>query len=876
MNSRARTIPIQFPSRGLFEGTAYADMPDGYTVDCLNVRGYDVATGRNRGCMRTGISKYNTATISGANPIREMVSVVKHDNQLTYAVTNPPTVAWQAALPNNATGIALVADEGGNVYVIGANITAGALTAGVNYISKYNPGGTRLWTAAISLPTSTHILKAIKLDGIGGLYTCTAGSAGGNGRVYRYELLPDDHGLSLQWQIDMTTLNGGLCPDVAVANGTIYILENIGGGNYFVHKYDEAYTAEPQRVWSYTGTLADPTALAIGPDGSVFVADPGTAGASDGSIRKVGPNGTSIWLKTGKGTGSAVIVTPAGAIYTHGTSAAATLHVSKLTDGPTAPAYDWQVLTVESSFEGSATLAVDIKEANPRIYQAIYAASATMLVRISQTSATAAAVEWSYSGLTSEGFGVIVDPIHVDNDTKAEFCYVVTDPVVTTNYALHKLTLVTVTSADATPRVLTTLAVCNGEIRTFDNGSTVGSSLGSLSTTARYVMATSAFNRALFVDGLNYKSYNALTGALSAWAATGGGQIPPRGRLVCIWNGRAVLAGYEDQPQNWAMSESGNLDGWDFFPVDPTATQAVIGNNSQAGQCPDIITTLVPYSDDLLIFGGDHSIYRMTGDPAVDGRIDLVTDITGMAWGTAWCKDPMGNVYFVGQQGGFYRMYPGDQAADLSVIPLSFRFGQLNVGTYKIQLAWNDVEKGVHVFLTPYSAATTTHYFWDARNEAWWPDQFGSTNFDPTAILVADGDAPGDRVLLLGCRDGYVRKWDYSSEDDNSTAINSYVFFGPLSVDRGTEIKLTNYRAVLGNGSDGCALTGYGLESADYNALPSAAFSVTLAAGRNNASWERARGRAVYLKLASNATTTRWVLEELTAEAWPAGRARNR
>jgi hypothetical protein len=876
MNSSARTIPINFPTRGLFEGTAYADMPDGYTVDCLNVRGYDVATGRNRGCMRTGISKYNTATISGANPIREMVSVVKHDNQVAYAIPSPPTVlAWQKALPNNATGIALVSDDGGNIYVVGANVSAGALTTGVNYISKYNPAGTRLWTAAIALPSTTHILKFIKLDGIGGLYTGTAGS-GSNGKVYRFELLPDDEGLSLQWQIDLTSLNGGLCPDIAVSNGTAYVLENIGGGNYYLHKYDEVYTANPTRVWSYTGTTADPTAVAIGPDGSAFVADPGVAAGDLGSIRKVGPNGTSIWIKAGKGTGGAVIVTTAGAIYTHGTSAAATLHVSKLTDGPTAPAYDWQVQTVESAFEGSATLAVDILETNPRIYQAIYAGSTTMLVRIQQTTATAAAVEWSYTGLAAEGFGVIVDPAHVNNNTQAEYCYIITDPLVTTNYALHKLTLLTITSADATPRVLTTLAVSNGEIRTFDNGSTVGASLGSLSTTARYVMATSAFNRALFVDGLNYKSYSALTGLVTAWEATSGGQIPPRGRLVCVWNGRAVVAGFEDQPHNWAMSESGDMDNWDFFPVNPTATQAVIGNNSQAGQCPDIIAALIPYSDDLFIFGGDHSIYRMTGDPAVDGRIDLVTDITGMAFGTAWCKDPMGNVYFVGQQGGFYRMYPGEQASELSVIPLSFRFSQLNVGTFKIQLAWNDVEKGVHVFLTPFTPATTTHYFWDARNNAWWPDQFGNTNFDPTAILVADGDAPGDRVLLLGCRDGFVRKWNFTSEDDDATAINSFVFLGPFQVDRGTEIKMTNYRAVLANGSDAATLTGYGQESADYNILPSAAFTVTLAAGRNNASWERARGRAVYLKLSSNATANRWVLEELTAEAWPAGRARNR
>ena len=93
-----------------------------------------------------------------------------------------------------------------------------------------------------------------------------------------------------------------------------------------------------------------------------------------------------------------------------------------------------------------------------------------------------------------------------------------------------------------------------------------------------------------------------------------------------------------------------------------TATIAVAGNNSDAGELGDIINCLIPYSDDILIFGGDAAIWLMRGDPMDGGQIDLLTDSVGMAWGRPWCRDPYGVIYFFGSRGGVYQLDPSGRA----------------------------------------------------------------------------------------------------------------------------------------------------------------------------------------------------------------------
>src|SRR6202020_709199 len=117
-----------------------------------------------------------------------------------------------------------------------------------------------------------------------------------------------------------------------------------------------------------------------------------------------------------------------------------------------------------------------------------------------------------------------------------------------------------------------------------------------------------------------------------------------------------------------------------YNPVPYVATAAVAGNNSTVGVVGDVVTALIPYSDDLLIFGGDHTIYIMTGDPAAGGQIDLVSDAIGMAFGIPWCKDPYGTVYFFSNRTGIYTLVPGQAPVRISQNIEQILFG-IDTGT---------------------------------------------------------------------------------------------------------------------------------------------------------------------------------------------------
>jgi hypothetical protein len=84
--------------------------------------------------------------------------------------------------------------------------------------------------------------------------------------------------------------------------------------------------------------------------------------------------------------------------------------------------------------------------------------------------------------------------------------------------------------------------------------------------------------------------------------------------------------------------------------------------------------------------------------------------------------------------------------------------------------------------MTPVNSGTATHVFWNAGTGAFFPIQYPN-NTGPISAIVFDGDGPLDRQLVLGGRDGYVRKINPSLlNDDNGTVnanISSHVLIGP-------------------------------------------------------------------------------------------------
>jgi hypothetical protein len=310
-----------------------------------------------------------------------------------------------------------------------------------------------------------------------------------------------------------------------------------------------------------------------------------------------------------------------------------------------------------------------------------------------------------------------------------------------------------------------------------------------------------------------------------------------------------------------------------YSPSPTTATDPVAGNNSPLGLIGDVITALIPYTDDVLIFGGNSTIYAMRGDPASGGQVDLISDITGMAFGKAWCKDPYGNVYFFGSKPGIWRMAGTSPPQRISA-PVEPLLAGLDTGNLTISMAWDDREQSVRVFLTPSDQpAATTHLCWEYRSNAWWTDTFADNNHNPTCAAAIDGNSPSDRTVVVGGWDGYVRYLDPAASTDDGQPINSTVLLGPILTQELDEMLLKEVQGVLATGSGSVTWDVLAAPTAEAAIASTPRASGTFSAGRTGTQPVRVADHAIYLRLSS---TARWAMESIRAVFAGRGKVRRR
>lgn len=432
-------------------------------------------------------------------------------------------------------------------------------------------------------------------------------------------------------------------------------------------------------------------------------------------------------------------------------------------------------------------------------------------------------------------------------------------------------------------RIVTLVAVSQGDIFVVNPGDTEW--LPATNSTGEdpalnfvgLMASTQCIQSLWFVDGVNYVRYNPHTNEATLWEATAG-EMPEDedgnfGRLVCTWRGRVVISGLLLDPQNWFMSAVSDPTDWDYSPASITPTQAIAGNNAPQGLIGDVITALIPYSDDMLIFGGDGSIYMMRGDPMAGGQIDRISDAIGIAWGEAWCKDPYGNVYFVSNKTGIYLMNPGKELRRISQ-QIDNLLTSIDTGLYGIRLIWNDRQQGLHVFVTLLSEpASARHFFWEQRSNAWFTDSFQNVQQNPLCCCTFDGNLPTDRTALIGSWDGIVRSIDPEATDDDGYAILSSVLIGPLLTKNADEVMVKELQGIFGEGSGTVTYEVYVGDTAESAIDSEPAASGTFEASRNFTDEARQAGYAVYVKIIADVP---WAMEMIRVRMAALGLIRQR
>lgn len=433
-----------------------------------------------------------------------------------------------------------------------------------------------------------------------------------------------------------------------------------------------------------------------------------------------------------------------------------------------------------------------------------------------------------------------------------------------------------------------TLAVAGGNIYygNPDSLTLAGSGADALAS-GRRVAITDAFGIAYFADGYNtgYKKLTLSTGQVATWTPTAGdlpigsGDTSQACRFLTLYRGRIVAWGLSEDPQNWFMSRVGDPLDWDYNPATTDQIQAVAGHNSNAGKLGGILLCCAAYGDDLMIMGGDHSLWVMRGDPAAGGLIDNISYQTGIAGPDAYAWDPEGNFYFFGA-GTLWKIGAGVLSIEsISRGRLDQTFGNINYETHQVRLVWDTFTHGLHLYFTPISQPSTSpdHYYWDQQTDSFWRDNYPPT-MGPTAVHVYDANDPDDRAILIGGFDSYIRYLDSGQSDDDGTAINSYAYFSPI-VAAGdlANIRLIELTAILSADSDPAKLSVYAGESAEQAVeATTPRFLRTLRAGRNVSLRQRINGNALVCKIENDSSTARkWALESLMGIIRPSGKTRH-
>ncbi len=361
------------------------------------------------------------------------------------------------------------------------------------------------------------------------------------------------------------------------------------------------------------------------------------------------------------------------------------------------------------------------------------------------------------------------------------------------------------------------------------------------------------------------------------------GSLPGKATLIALYRGRIVLSGNPAYPFQWYMSRQNNPYDYAFFAADPQAP--VAGGNSDAGELGDVVTALIPYKDDYLVFGCANTIWVMRGDPAAGGSLDEVSLTTGIFGPMSHCWDDKDNLYFFGS-GGIYRIPPGfgpPENLTMALLPNIITDLDVDPSTHRIVMAYDRRRVGVLIAITALATGSNVNYWFDLKTQAFFPESYpGECGIYAMAFYEAeDSDY---RRLVVGGRDAYIRYFRDSAKDDDAgdsdDAISSFATFGPiqLSQDPDSEGKIISLTVVTGTDTDGLTYDVHVADSAEETIDQVEAGSTPFLTGTvqvdNRIARIRIKCRGIYalVKLYNSTASQTWACEKVVAQITEGGR----
>jgi len=753
--------PLNFPLRGYIENMAMSAQPDRSTPDCLNVRAYDSLDRRNRGGQRTGQSKFFADAVNSSNLIQFL-------GQSTEAVSLVQTAGFSTKIDDVVTGSITAS----NYSTLSWHPTADMfITTGNSLTSSLAMNSIKLTAGALSVvDTETQIFTAAEISPDGGWIVTTLGSQynapvrqyvyntdGTFGASTDFDPSGNEQGYRVAFNhagdVVLVATQGGIrAYNFSSSTGIGTLIDTLTGVPYtngLAWTDDDTAIFHADTSHIYARTFSKTTGF-----GSVLDSVASTVQAQ---VLTTTYNSAHVAYTSVSSSTLYVVSYNASTGFSAGGSISLGGNANQLTSHPSA---EYVVAARESGGGATTTLVYDVSTGTPVAFS---------------DPASPITDQCQVGAFNSDGGMVAFSTVTGGVYTATVWDW--TDAGLNPTARESRLIVVSGGSVYRSDTDLSSLSI-------------VGSGSGVLGTPP-VIFGAEAFQNMFFCDGTsaNYGYLKYADNSWNDWATDVSAGTLPQGSddttlgcsILTVYRGRVVMAGLREDPQNWFMSKSGDPFDWDYSPATTTATQAVAGNNSDAGKLGDVLTALAPYQDDVMLMGGSNSIWIMRGDPAAGGNIDNITRNIGIVGGQAWTWNTSGTFYFFGIN-GLYKMDTANPAPELiSKGRLDKTFSDVDISTSYVRLIYDPQWQGVHVFITPLSQPTTApkHWFWDERNDAFWPDEYPIAH-GPTAVLQFNADNPENNAILLGGFDSYIRAFDSDATTDDGTDISSHVVFTPI------------------------------------------------------------------------------------------------
>jgi len=878
----SKTIRLGFPYRGLSEYDAVTDQPGETSPSLENVLAVDPVAGRRRGGQRPGIQKFVTGQINGDSSVQDInhltgPNLTPASGAGQLVVANPAASPWSLitnlGVADNGPGTGLYQsscwDSSGNVYLA----TRPDATSTSVTIIKYNLAQDAQWTATVVHGSSSSTIPPVAgMVVIGSrLFIYWDGDAAGaySDVIYRYYT-------STGTQIDDGAWAGAVTGTpfqthdghyLAASGGLLGVVSTVG-------------VAGADDLKLVLDVLNPESASTISSTEVQTVTDDGNASDTMDCYALQGDSTGNFFI-------SGIKYDASGPTYT-------SFIEYRDSAGVAVSGWSTPLTSTGGATEYASGIAYDatndrLAAVGPNVLGTgysfvVYAGSNQAVAKSMDPTDTDTGTTWTelrrvYADSTG-GFRVTrndntknIAMVNADLDTQVAWWATVAGDDQDKPLSINTTFVVLVDGLR--PRDTRLLVAAGGSVARVDRVTNtaviVTAGTDSLSASAPRIFSSVFYPNLYYADGESTAYYNSATGFIDDWTNhLMAGDLPvdangKRHTLIANSGARLVLAGVAGDPQSWFMSALNNALDFDYSPETTSATQAVSGNSSDAGNMQDVINCLMPWERDYLVIGMDNSIAQLTGNPAAGGRFDRISDVTGVAWGRPYSQHPDKSLWFIGSRGGLYRMGLGDRNPErISSTSIDERLADTDMANTLIEMEWDDRLQGFLIVFTPLDQTTAAvHYLFDTRNKAWFPWRHATASHNPKCLHLLDGDDPLDRTLLLGSWDGYVRSVSYDSDDDDGTAIDSYVLIGPLQMEEMIPILLTGLSGVLSNTAANVTFSVHAGDSAEEALAATAVYSGILGAGRNRWSRRRVTGHSIYVKLQNSVLDETWAMEAI-------------